>query len=333
MYNLNFESYNYSWLTGFIKENFPNYPFLDFYRDINPNEIIDSCIIYLDDEAPLSYQFLLDESEFFPKNIILICKIKKVYTELSAYGYKCIYFPYWHIVDDAIAVKKLQQIGKEMLPMTTHNYTYFCLNRREDFHRTWTITELARFDLIKFGYVTYHRFSYTDNNVSPMEIAGLKSSPDMTHYIDHQIGFERHNHTLQGINYSSNVANYYYINQNILAPINISVETRTSEYFPTEKSFLALFTQRIPIIFAENYRIRDLKLEGFDMFEDYVDHSYDTITETSLKITHGIKSNQDILVKFDQDISLRTKANFDYLLNDWLDKKLTELVDGIKKLL
>jgi hypothetical protein len=334
MYNLNFSSHNKSWLTGFLKDNFPKYLFLDFYGGFkNISDITDNCIIYLDDEDVSSYHFFIESSEYFlDKKIILICKIKEVYDKLSSHGYSCLYYPYWHIVDDAIAVKKLQKINKVISNLTYYEYSYFCLNRRKNFVREQVINELLRLDLIKFGYVTYHGFSYTDNTVTPMEITGLQPSPDMKHYINHQIGFERHNHILQGIDYSSNVANYYYINENILAPINISVETKMLEFFPTEKTFLSFFTKRVPIVFAQYHCIENLRLEGFDLFDDYVDHSYDNITDPQLRITQGIESNHKILTNFSHDISLRTNANFNYLLNEWLDKKLLELYFGIKNL-
>lgn len=322
-YNLDFSSYNNSWLTGFIKSNFDNYyNFIDLYfKDPTQEIILDNSIIFLDGEDGA---WLEVANNLTGKNILIICKIKSVYDQWSALGFKCLYYPYWHVVDDAIALKKLLNFITPTVK-NSHKYSFCCLNRNQTLWRNYLIDELSNLDLIKHGYVTY---------INPhREILGLQPQPNMDHYVARDYGFERHNHYFNTIGYSSNVANYYYIRENINAPINISLETTMTPWFPTEKSFLAFFTKKIPIVLAEPNRIVDLEDEGFDVFSDYVNHSYDSILNPEQRIKQALVDNKNILINFDVDVSQRVDANFDFLIHQWLDKKLTELVNGIEQLM
>jgi hypothetical protein len=198
------------------------------------------------------------------------------------------------------------------------------LNRNSSLSRDFLIQELEKLDLIKYGYVTYLAATQT--------FTGLQVNSEMTHYTSQLSGFERHNHQNNNIGYSSNVANYFYIQENITAPINISHETTIKKFFPTEKSFLAFFTKKIPIVIAEQGRIADLRNEGFDLFDDLINHSYDKETNFKTKIQSALYNNQEVLKNFNSNIDDRTQYNLNFLLGDWLDKKLTDLIISINDL-
>jgi hypothetical protein len=104
-------------------------------------------------------------------------------------------------------------------------------------------------------------------------------------------------------------------------------------FFPTEKSFLGFFTKKIPIVLAETGRMHELKAEGFDIFHDYVNHRYDSLADPLQRISTALKDNYNLLSNFDIDITDRANANFDFLINEWLDKKLIELYSGINELI
>lgn len=153
----------------------------------------------------------------------------------------------------------------------------------------------------------------------------------MDHYIDKFAGFERHNHFINNIGYSSNVANYYYISQHIQAPIIITVETRLTEFFPTEKSFLGFFTKRIPLILGEPNLINSLRNEGFDLFDDLIDNLHDVYEDAIPKIRLAITNNLDILKTIKNLDQKRVQKNYDYLINDWFDAKLETLIGDIQR--
>jgi hypothetical protein len=332
---LDFNSYRNSWLCGFVKLNFSKYNFIDHYfNKVSCKDLPNNSIIYLDDEDTTAWEWALDPA--VNKNIILICKIKEVYKKLSKLGYKCLYYPYWVIVDDAIAMKKLLEFIN-VTPTHNRDYSFCCLNRRKTYDRDQVIKELSNLDLIKHGYVTYHQLVRHDPvtyHHEPNHLNGLQLDPSMEHYlISGDMGPERHNHQLNNIGYSSLVANYFFIQKNISAAINISVETTMQPFFPTEKSFLGFFTKKIPIVLAEPNRMSELETEGFDIFHDYVNHRYDSLADPMQRISTALKDNYNLLSNFDIDITDRANANFDFLINEWLDKKLIELYSGINELI
>lgn len=319
-HNLDFPSYNNSWITGFIKSNFDyKYNFVDLYFKDPMQEIIpDNSIIFIDGEDA-SWIQLAEKLE--NKNVLIISKFKYVCTQWSRLGYKCLYYPYWHIVDDAIAVKKLSEFLQPLSKNSTR-YSFCCFNRNQNQWRDYLVQELIDLNLIEHGFVSYIN--------AANEFKGLQPQPNMDHYIACNYGFERHNHYFNNIGYSSNVANYYYIQENINASINISMETTMSKWFPTEKSFLAFFTKKIPIVLAESGRMAELEIEGFDIFKDYVDHSYDSTRNNEDKIKQALVNNKDFLINFNDNIDQRVNKNFEFLITQWLDDKLNKLINDIK---
>jgi hypothetical protein len=111
--------------------------------------------------------------------------------------------------------------------------------------------------------------------------------------------------------------------------------------FPTEKSFLAFLTKKIPIILAETDRINDLRREGFDMFDDLINHGYDRVLDANLwpfednelRIKFAIDSNFDLLnrpVPLSADLIKRLDHNWNFAVHDWVWAKLQELIDHIQ---
>ena len=72
---------------------------------------------------------------------------------------------------------------------------------------------------------------------------------------------------------------------------NIIIETSSqtdpnswSSIFLTEKTFKCFDLYQIPIWFAVPGTVEQLRKLGFDLFDDIVDHSYDTITDPVLRM-------------------------------------------------
>jgi hypothetical protein len=54
--------------------------------------------------------------------------------------------------------------------------------------------------------------------------------------------------------------------------------------FPTEKSWKAFDKYHVPIVVSAPGVVQHLRNLGFDMFDDFVDHSYDNIHDNSLRM-------------------------------------------------
>ena len=307
---------------------FPTIGLKDYYlNNMSVIQKLDYSLVYVDDE-------LFDDNDNFkkfltivdPQKDILLCKSLFWTQILKNYNFTIIEIPYFHILDDCIALKK---INKNMPIKINDNVNFFCLNRNQTHSRYITVKTLEKYNLIDCGYVTYNSI----NGEKVLQISNVKTVNNLSHYVANGCGFERNNHVINNIACSSNVANYFYISNVIPGAINVSVETKITTFFPTEKSFLFAFTKRLPIIIAETNRVSALKEQGFDMFDDVIDHSYDSINGIQ-KIEVAISKNFKILSSATlNSFTQRVENNYNYLLNEWLNLKLHELCNNIKKLL
>lgn len=80
-------------------------------------------------------------------------------------------------------------------------------------------------------------------------------------------------------------------------------------YLLTEKTLNSIYGCNFPIILSGAGAVAHLRDIGFDMFDDIVDHSYDTITNPIDRIATSIENNKKLLV------------DFEYVKHTWLANK------------
>jgi hypothetical protein len=78
--------------------------------------------------------------------------------------------------------------------------------------------------------------------------------------------------------------------------VNIVNET---EYFPvtgivTEKTLLAMAAEQIPIVIGHRGIVNQCRRMGFDMFDDLVDNSYDTMSN-ECRVEMALMLNEDLI--------------------------------------
>jgi hypothetical protein len=89
------------------------------------------------------------------------------------------------------------------------------------------------------------------------------------------------------------------------------------------------------IIGSRSNWLQDIKDQGFDIFDDVIDQSYDLKTDYLQRIEQCIDYNYNILSgnKPLPDILYRLEKNQNYLFNEWADQTLLTLVKKIYDLL
>lgn len=65
--------------------------------------------------------------------------------------------------------------------------------------------------------------------------------------------------------------------------------------FLTEKFLNSVYGYNLPIVLSNQGAVEYLRQHGFDMFDDVIDHSYDTIADPLLRICTAIDSNFELL--------------------------------------
>jgi hypothetical protein len=101
----------------------------------------------------------------------------------------------------------------------------------------------------------------------------------------------------------------------------------------TEKTFHALIAEQIPIIIGYKGIVEHCRQMGFDMFDDLVDHSYDTIPGPE-RIHAAIELNRDLIQgKIDlAPYKQRLQRNREYVLWGLIDKMQADFVADARKL-
>ena len=298
-------------------------------REVNQNIIKNNSVIYVDCEVLCDldkFKLFLSSTEL-SKSACWIVKIEYVYKIMQQVGYNVILEPYFHIIDDLLALKlsKSQPIFPDY-----KDKIYFNLNRNYNEQRKNTIDVLTKKNLLQYGYVTAN---YLDKPRLDDQIF----VESLDHYVRSIGGFER---CQPGDVISPACKNFYHIAKK---PGYISLIVESSyfpksykKFFPTEKTLIPFITQRIPMIVGNQGQIDELESEGLDVFRDLVNHDYDKLDyHDKDKPLMMIENNLDILknkINIDQ-YKDRLQKNYDFITNHWLEKKLDNLISKIAQVI
>lgn len=188
------------------------------------------------------------------------------------------------------------------------NIWYCCMNNRPRLHRHFTIAYLDVVDILEDGIVTANDRSYEFDSNDNFENSILSRLPEIpTEYqniIKQKVSIT--NKKLPLVVDTDDLANkslpndlHPKIYDNTL--INLVTETYyfpeynfIDETFITEKTWKVFTAGQIPVIIGARGLVQRLRLLGFDMFDDIVDHSYDT-ADDSVRIFKAIESMHKVM--------------------------------------
>ena len=130
-------------------------------------------------------------------------------------------------------------------------------------------------------------------------------------------------------NYNKVLSQYYYKHSAIDIVLETVLISRTG--ILTEKYLNTVYGSNFPIIIGMQGSVDLLRKHGFDLFDDIIDHSYDTISDPYLRMTQAIVSNRDLLEDREKTIDLwnknksRFRSNFELIEDMYANKhKLIE---------
>lgn len=100
--------------------------------------------------------------------------------------------------------------------------------------------------------------------------------------------------------------------------VNIVTETVYDE-FPglySEKTLLAFLAHQIPLMIAAPRMVEKLRLQGFDMFDDIIDHSYD-LQANDVRVEVALESNKKTILRLcnTEHLDSRLSANRELALS------------------
>lgn len=158
------------------------------------------------------------------------------------------------------------------------NKLFMCLNNEPREHRVFMVNKIIEKDILDLGFVSFR----SSNSIFSIWISG-DADEDLEIVKVPQLLLEEKHFETNRFGLLPNLTNDAYINV-------ITESSHNIMPFITEKTTLPFYSLQFPIIFGYQGIVNDLREEGFDMFDDIINHSYD---EVEYKWENNRKNNEE----------------------------------------
>lgn len=257
---------------------------------------------YNEDDACFHIKQLLENSTCNPKDhLIVYDHVLQHDDELSAYT--SLHLP-------LLLVKEAQQFNDQQITVDWANKTKtfnFMINKPR-VHREFLLLLVEHFKLTNYSYslpwrtVDINRSSLAKGSAQYQDIIlNTQLNIKQTDYVfGPEVVMDR---GVRNGSYINSVTYAGLLQSTVFEPSCISLITEPSFYeretIITEKTIMAIYGGTIPI-WVGGWRIPDYMSEqGFDIFDDVVDHSYQNLTDPYERCYEAIARNQHLLGNFD----------------------------------
>jgi hypothetical protein len=272
--------------------------------------INDHC--YDEQDKCFHVKTLLDNSTCDPKSHTLIFDHVLHDDELS--DYNIMYFPIF------LASECQEFIDQDINPLWEIKSRIFNFSiNKPRIHRKFLLEEIERLGLTSYR----HTLAWKYNPVNSIKITDFKFGPEIKEEMSIRNG-----------NFK-NAETYDKLLKGIYQDTCISIITEPCFYekeaLITEKTFMAIMGGTIPIWFGGWKNAQSLTTLGFDVFEDIVDHSYETLEDPYERCTQSLERNLHLfdlekMQKIIKDNAHRLQHNVDLLMsNPFLQECFTQV--------
>lgn len=215
--------------------------------------------------------------------------------------------------------------------------TFVCLNNNNRPHRMAAVTYLLADDLDKYGYISCINWELDPGAAcfldwcfdSKLHTAIATKIKNGIAKFDNNKLLELPCHEYYLINYNQNLAPLYH-------NTFIDIVTDTTFFEPSEflndKYVNAILGANFPIFIASSGTVAQLRLMGFDVFDDVINHSYDTIVDHAVRLSQAIELNRHLLTNIELISQLwhthanRFKKNQQYFFNEFRQVVATSMI-------
>ena len=245
---------------------------------------------------------LLDNSSCDPKSHTLIFDHILHDDELAEYN--GIYFPIF------LASECKEFIDQDIRPFWEGKTRIFNFSiNKPRIHRKFLLQEIERLGLTSYR----HSLAWKYNPVNSIKITDFKFGPE----IKEDLGIKNGNF--------KNAETYNKLLKKVYENTCVSIITEPCFYekeaIITEKTLMALMGGTIPLWFGGWKNAQALAKLGFDVFEDIVDHSYETLEDPYDRCTQSLERNLHLfdlekMQKIIKDNHHRLQYNLDLLMSN-----------------
>ena len=222
-----------------------------------------------------------------------------------------------------------------IVPVLTKNFesdkTFISLNRNTRLHRIVLLSYLFgkkydKFGDISFlGSVTKDKFATAElldrlswvfedrhNDAKRAMILGYKKVYDNPDLMPEEIGIYGATPNDNVANFNNNLRDRY---QNVFVEIITETTFAGPSFMLTEKTLNSVYGCNFPILLSGVAAVSHLRELGFDVFDDIIDHSYDTIKNPIDRMVAAIEDNIRLLTDGDYAKDMWRKSQGRFIQN------------------
>ena len=254
---------------------------------------------YLGQRPPIIAEYLNDLFKFYSsKQFIMLTSVENAQAYITSPNVKIV--PWGgDITNHQRQYQKLQPVLDKNLDST---YTFLSLNRNKRAHRAMLVSLLHGLGIQDAGLISCmfkdsidDLFEYTNWEVSNTDVylKGFDVLKSVDLSINDSLEIYHNNNNDNVSNFKSKLSQYY---QDTF--VEIVAETSYTEacYNLTEKTLNSIYGCCFPILLCSPGTVALLREIGLDMFDDIVDHSYDTILDPAERLECAILKNSELLI-------------------------------------
>ena len=235
-------------------------------------------------------------------------------------------------------------VQQHIVPTWTQKYrTFNFMINKIRFHRTFMLMLLEIFDLHDCEYTLCWKHTDINKNAMIRETNNIAYQKIILstniNKVPRQYLFGTERLLDQGLQYGSITNPQVYqrfLQQAVFEPTCVSLVTEPAfferETIITEKTIMAIYGGTIPI-WVGGWRIADyMRDQGFDVFDDIVDHSYQDMSDPWDRCYYAIEHNLHLLRDFDTvqrfvyNNKHRLQANLDLLENNTFVNNIQQII-------
>lgn len=214
--------------------------------------------------------------------------------------------------------------------------TFLTLNNSASIPRTFLLSYLYAQKLDKYGIITAGDFfkNYKKFN-SIVDICDwdFRLSDNQINLYTSGLKLIKTKRKISVEQTTNNISNFQKL-KNKFSKTYISLVTEsviTDEFVcPSEKFYFTIIGCHFPIVYSGKNYIATMKNLGFDMFEDIIDHSYDSISNPINRLESLINNNMHLLTDLEYTKSQWTKnkkrfvSNYEFLKSEFIPNYKTK---------
>lgn len=257
---------------------------------------------------------LLDNSACDPKSHTLI--FDHVLHDDVLTEYNLVYFPIF-------LASECQEFIEQNIETNWKNKTAtfnFAINKSR-IHRKLLLKEIKRLNLKNYTY----SLAWQYNDVNDIPVTDFRFGPEV------QLG-----QSIKNGNFKNAETYNKLLKQKVFEPSCISIITEPCYYekeaLLTEKTFMAIIGGTLPIWFGGWKNASALRDLGFDVFDDIIDHSYESIEDPRDRCVQSLELNLHLFESIEvvktilEDNQTRLQHNVDLLMRNVFLKKCFDII-------